>query len=74
MVSKVEEIRNRVKEIADASIGQANSVHELSGNIDRIAEEGHNNAATSQESLALSCEMSEHANSLKNMVDHFELK
>ncbi len=74
MVSRVEEIRNRVKEIADASIGQANSVHELSGNIDRIAEEGHNNAATSQESLALSCEMSEHANSLKNMVDHFELK
>ena len=39
-----------------------------------IAEEGTNNAATSEESLALSSEMSEHADSLKNMVNNFELK
>ena len=74
MVKQVEEIRGRVKQISDASVVQAGSVQELSTNIDKIAEEGTNNAATSEESLALSSEMSEHANSLKNMVDHFELK
>ncbi len=74
MVAQVEEIRNRVKQISEASIGQSHSVQELSISIDRIAEEGQNNAATSQESLALSYEMNEHANSLKAMVDHFELK
>ena len=74
MVAQVEEIRGRVKQISDASVVQANSVQELSTNIDKIAEEGTNNAATSEESLALSSEMSEHADSLKSMVDHFELK
>ena len=74
MVKQVEEIRGRVKQISDASVVQAGSVQELSTNIDKIAEEGTNNAATSEESLALSSEMSEHADSLKNMVDHFELK
>ena len=74
MVAQVEEIRGRVKQISEASVVQANSVQELSTNIDKIAEEGTNNAATSEESLALSSEMSEHADSLKSMVDHFELK
>ncbi len=74
MVKQVEEIRGRVKQISDASVVQAGSVQELSTNIDKIAEEGTNNAATSEESLALSSEMSEHADSLKNMVNHFELK
>ncbi len=74
MVSQVEEIRGRVKQISEASVVQAESVQELSTNIDKIAEEGTNNAATSEESLALSSEMSEHADSLKSMVDHFELK
>ncbi len=74
MVGQVEEIRGRVKQISEASVTQANSVQELSTNIDMIAEEGTNNAATSEESLALSSEMSEHADSLKDMVNHFELK
>ncbi len=74
MVSQVEEIRGRVKQISEASVVQAESVQELSTNIDKIAEEGTNNAATSEESLALSSEMSEHADSLKNLVENFELK
>lgn len=74
MVKQVEEIRDQVKQISDASIEQSHSVQDLSTNIDRIAQEGHNNAATSEESLALSYEMNEHAGSLKGMVDHFELK
>ena len=74
MVKQVEGIRDQVKLIADASTKQANSVRDLSVNIDKIAEEGHNNAATSEESLALSYEMNEHADSLKDMINHFELK
>ncbi|MCR4617616.1 MAG: HAMP domain-containing protein [Lachnospiraceae bacterium] len=74
MVKQVEGIRDQVKQIADASTSQSRSVQDLSVNIDRIAEEGHNNAATSEESLALSYEMSEHADSLKDMINHFELK
>ncbi len=74
MVKQVEQIRDQVKQISDASIEQSHSVQDLSTNIDRIAQEGHNNAATSEESLALSYEMNEHAGSLKGMVDHFELK
>ena len=74
MVKQVEEIRDQVKQISTASIEQSHSVQDLSTNIDKIAQEGHNNAATSEESLALSYEMNEHADSLKGMVDHFELK
>jgi len=74
MVKQVEKIRDQVKQISDASIEQSHSVKDLSTNIDRIAHDGHSNAATSEESLALSYEMNEHAGSLKDMVDHFELK
>ncbi len=74
MVKQVEGIRDQVKQIADASTKQSASVRDLSVSIDQIAEEGHNNAATSEESLALSYEMSEHADSLKDMINHFELK
>ena len=74
MVKEVEGIRDQVKQIADASTKQSASVRDLSVSIDQIAEEGHNNAATSEESLALSYEMSEHADSLKDMINHFELK
>ncbi len=74
MVKEVQGIRDSVKQIASASVAESRSVRDLSENIDRIAEEGNNNAATSEESLALSCEMSEHAESMKKMVDHFELK
>ena len=74
MVKQVEQIREQVKQIADASSVQSRSVQDFSYNISEIAEDGRNNAATSEESLALSYEMSEHAKSLKNLVDHFELK
>lgn len=74
MVAQVEGIRDQVKQIANASTSQAHSVQDLSVNIGQIAEEGRNNAATSEESLALSFNMSEHADSLKTLVDHFELR
>ncbi len=74
MVTHVEGIRDQVKQIAGTSITQARSVQDLSVNIGRIADDGRTNAATSEESLALSYEMNEHSKSLKELVDHFKLK
>jgi methyl-accepting chemotaxis protein len=74
MVAQVQGIAEKVKTIADASNEQADSVKEMSSNIGEISSVGQNNAATSQESLALSSEMNEHAHSLKELVEKFELK
>jgi len=74
MVSQVQGIAEKVKTIAEASNSQAVSVKEMSSNINEISSVGQNNAATSEESLALSYEMNEHANSLKGLVEKFELK
>ncbi|MBE6015216.1 MAG: methyl-accepting chemotaxis protein [Lachnospiraceae bacterium] len=74
MVDEVQGIADKVKEIADDSTVQAQSVKGMSSDIGQIATAGQNNAATSEESLALSYEMSNHANQLKDLVDKFELK
>ncbi|WP_167511315.1 methyl-accepting chemotaxis protein [Pseudobutyrivibrio xylanivorans] len=74
MVAQVQGIAEKVKTIAEASNSQAISVKEMKSNISEISSVGQNNAATSEESLALSYEMNEHANSLKGLVDKFELK
>ena len=74
MVVQVQGIADKVKTIAEASNSQAISVKEMSSNIGEISSVGHNNASTSIESLALSYEMNEHANSLKGLVERFELK
>ena len=74
MVEQVQGIATKVKTIADASNSQAESVKEMSSNISEISSVGQNNAATSEESLALSYEMNEHANSLKELVEKFNLK
>ncbi len=74
MVGQVQGIAEKVKTIAEASNSQAISVKEMKSNINEISSVGQNNAATSEESLALSYEMNEHANSLKGLVKKFELK
>lgn len=74
MVEQVQSIAVKVKTIADASNTQASSVREMTSNIGEISTAGQNNAATSQESLALSYEMNEHAQSLKELVQKFVLK
>ncbi len=74
MVSQVQGIADKVKLIAEASTSQATSVKDMSSNIGQIASVGQNNAATSEESLALSYEMSDHAKSLRGLVERFELK
>ncbi len=74
MVGQVQGIAEKVKTIAEASNSQAISVKEMKSNINEISSVGQNNSATSEESLALSYEMNEHANSLKGLVKKFELK
>ena len=74
MVEQVQGIADKVKIIAEASNTQAESVKEMSSDIGEISSVGQNNAATSEESLALSYEMNEHANSLKGLVQKFNLK
>ena len=74
MVDQVQGIAVKVKSIAEASNTQADSVKEMSSNISEISSVGQNNAATSEKSLALSYEMNEHANSLKGLVEKFNLK
>ena len=67
-------IAEKVKIIAEDSTAQASSVKGMSSDIGEIAYAGQNNAATSEESLALSYEMSDHAKHLKELVDMFRLK
>ncbi len=74
MVAEVQGIAEKVKTIAEDSTLQAGSIRGMSTDIGDIADAGQNNAATSEESLALSNEMSNHAKYLKEMVDRFQLK
>lgn len=74
MVGQVQGIAGKVKTIAEDSTTQAAAVKGMSGDIGQIANAGQNNAATSEESLALSYEMSDHAKYLKELVDKFELR
>ena len=74
MVKQVQEIAEKVKQISEAAALQATDVKAMSSDIGKIAADGQNNAATSEESLALSHEMSDHARTLKELVSRFRLK
>jgi len=74
MVGEVQSISEKVRRIAQDSTTQASSVQGMSSDIGQIASAGQNNAATSEESLALSYEMSDHAKTLKELVDKFQLR
>lgn len=74
MVGEVQTISEKVRRIAQDSTTQASSVQGMSSDIGQIASAGQNNAATSEESLALSYEMSDHAKTLKELVDKFQLR
>ena len=74
MVDKVKGINNKVNMIAKASEIQAESVKQLNADIENISSVGESNAATSQESSALSQELNGQAELLKNLVGQFKLK
>ena len=74
MVDKVKDINNKVNMIAKASEIQAESVKQLNADIENISSVGESNAATSQESSALSQELNGQAELLENLVGQFKLK
>ncbi len=74
MVAQVKGISEKVNEIAQASEEQAHAVKQLDVHISDIASVGETNAATSEESSALSMELNSQADSLKNLVGQFKLK
>lgn len=74
MVDKVKGINNKVNMIAKASEIQAESVKQLNADIENISSVGESNAATSQESSALSQELNGQAELLENLVGQFKLK
>lgn len=74
MVDKVKGINNKVNMIAKASEAQAESIKQLNTGVDRMSMVGESNAATSEESSALSQELNSQAEVLENLVKQFNLK
>ena len=74
MVDKVQGINDKVNAIATASKEQAAAVKQLDTNISDISSVGETNAATSEESSALSQELNGQADSLKKLVGQFTLR
>ncbi len=71
MVGKVQNISKSVNDVAKSSDDQAEAVKQLDGHIRDITSVGESNAATSQESSALSFELNGQAESLKQLVGQF---
>ncbi len=74
MVEQVKGINDKVNMIAKASQEQAVAVKQLDAHISDISSVGETNAATSEESSALSQELNSQADSLKNLVNQFTLR
>jgi len=74
MVDKVKDINDKVNKIAKASEAQAIAVKELNSNIGNISSGVETNAATSEESSALSMGLNEQADSMKELVNQFKLR
>lgn len=74
VVEEVRLISKKVEEIADASMKQSEEIADFNSGIEHITSEIETSASASQESLALSIELSNEAESLKELVEHFVLK
>lgn len=74
MVGKVQGINEKVNQIATAFGEQAEAVKQLDVNITDISSIGGTNAATSEESSALSQELNAQSETLKDLVGRFQLK
>lgn len=74
MVDQVKGINDKVNAIAKASGEQAVAVKQLDTSISNISSVGETNAATSEESSALSQELNSQAEVLENLVNQFKLK
>lgn len=66
-------ITNEVDEIAEALAAQSNSFHQINKGVDNINDVVQTNSATSEECAASSEEMSSQADTLKKLIDRFQI-
>lgn len=74
VVQSVEKITGSIEQISSASEVQAESIEQITNGIDQISSVTQNNSATAQESAAASEELSGLAQTLKELVNRFQLK
>ncbi len=74
IVSGVTDAVQIVGTIADASVNQANSISEINQGIEQISAVTQTNTATAEESASASEEMAGQAQTLKAMINEFNLK
>lgn len=69
-----EEAVNLIAKISEATIEQADSIHQVSIGIDQISAVVQTNSATAEESAAASEELSSQSQTLKNLMDKFTIR
>ena len=74
VVVKTSAVNERIVEIADDSVHQANAINQMNIGIEQISAVVQTSSATSEESSAASQEMANQATHLKELVDHFNLR
>lgn len=74
VVSKTQESSDIIQHIADASNEQALFINQVNTGVEQISVVVQTNSATAEESAAASEELSSQAQSLKELIDHFDLK
>jgi len=70
----VQEVSSTIDSISDASNAQADSIQQVAVGIDQISSVVQTNSATAEQSAAVSKELSDQAQLLKELVRHFKLK
>jgi len=70
----VQEVSSTIDGISDASNTQANSIQQVAIGIDQISSVVQTNSATAEQSAAVSKELSDQAQLLKDLVGQFKLK
>ncbi len=73
IIDSIEHSAVLIQEIATESNAQANNIAEISEGIIQVSAVVQNNSATAEESASTSEEISSQAESLKNLIGHFEL-
>lgn len=74
VVECVQDVEEKIKNIAAASEEQSDSVAQIAQGIDQISAVVQTNSATAEQSAAASEELSSQANLLKSMMTHFTLR
>lgn len=74
ILEKTQGVSDVIAKIAEASVHQANAVEQVTKGIDQIANVVENNSATAEETAAASEELSSQSQTLKGLVEQFQLK